>query len=111
MPLYELLSISRVPAQQHIQTQFLSEVMTRTGRRLLKENSLIRDIKYMGTQQLPYRMKLAGEYHLSGSYWVMYFYGGPQSIKRLRKELEGDTDIIRCTFTKQGDKLKDYVLD
>lgn len=111
MPLYELLSISRVPAQQHIQNQFLTEIMSRTAKRLFKEHSLIRDIKYMGTRQLPYRMKLAGEYQVTGAYWLMYFYGGPQSIKRLKRELQGDTDIIKCTFTKQGEKLKDYVFN
>jgi small subunit ribosomal protein S6 len=100
-----------VPAQQQLQTQFLADIMTRTAKRLFTESALIRDIKYMGTRQLPYRMKVAGEYHTSGAYWLMYFYGGPQSVKRLRKQMEADTDIIRSTFTKQGDKLKDYVFN
>ena len=109
MPLYELLSISKVPIQTSLQSTFLHETIKKTATRIFKENSLIKDIKYMGTKALPYRMKAGSEYHTQGAYWLIYFYSGPQSIKRLRKDFESDKNLVRTTITKSGSKLKDFV--
>lgn len=70
MPLYELLVLSRAatsstvpPRAQslsltHPAQKDLQQAIKRTAVRLIEGNAILRTLDYLGTQRLPYRMKL-----------------------------------------------------
>ena len=106
MPLYELFVISTKSA-----TDVLKKTMTFTGNVLLDKGLLIRKIVYMGTRQLPYKMKVERSNSVTqGEYWAIYFYAGSSQTRNLRNCISECKDIVRFQIIRKASSLKTMTL-
>lgn len=48
-------------------------------------------------------------HHCNFSYWLMNFFAGPQMLAAVNSTLKHHPDIIRFTFLKKADTLKQLI--
>ncbi|KAJ3333152.1 hypothetical protein HDU76_011069 [Blyttiomyces sp. JEL0837] len=123
MPLYELLCIARMGAAQAAtakgnataaaeliggsQFAIAAQVARTASLHVLDRGGVVRNIRAIKADQLPYRMKRHQEIFTNGSYYCMQFDSSPETMDSLRRALHFDERVIRSTIIKLGDSLKD----
>eukprot|EP01147_Barroeca_monosierra_P008770 gene8770-7774_t len=95
MPAYELALILRA-----LKTEALAKEIVPIVQRVQALGGIVKDVKNLGAQNLPYRMKSHFEYHNTGTYSFLTFESSSSAISDLDLTLKRNTSIIRHNFVK-----------
>jgi small subunit ribosomal protein S6 len=92
---YEIALILRVLPKENLKESFKTIAKT-----ILGEGALIRGAKYLGTRQLPFRMKAHKAWFSNGSYVVCDVEAGPQMTSQIMEKLKDEKMLIKSSICK-----------
>ncbi|KAI5123939.1 hypothetical protein M0805_006354 [Coniferiporia weirii] len=105
MPLYRMFCIAaHYPEYRHIK-----DLVSQSAKLLLDHGSTVRQIQYLGSHNLPQRMRRHKHYHTAGDYWSMHFDAPPSLLAQLNERMRTDPRVVRWTMLKLGERLEDVV--
>ncbi|KAH8119403.1 ribosomal protein S6, partial [Phellopilus nigrolimitatus] len=105
MPLYKMFCIAaHYPEYRHIK-----DLVSQSATLLLERGSTVRQIQYLGTRNLPQRMRRHKHYHAIGDYWTMHFDAPPRLLAQLSERMRTDPRVVRWTMLRLGERLEDVV--
>ncbi|EGD77930.1 hypothetical protein PTSG_09565 [Salpingoeca rosetta] len=95
MPSYELCMIMRA-----LRSEALAKELVPILQRVQSLGGVVQDVKSVGSQPLPHKMKAHFEHHDKGTYSFLRFESSPTALPQLDTALKRNSSIIRHNFVK-----------
>lgn len=73
---------------------------------ILDNGGAVKQVQYLQSARLPYRMKKGSEVHDHGIFWTMQFFSNVGTMTSVRKLMEYDNDILKQSLVKLGTTLR-----
>ncbi|KAK3313338.1 ribosomal protein S6 [Apodospora peruviana] len=96
--LYETIGIVRTGSIAEVK-----EIVLTTGRLILRNGGVIRDVRNWGVFMLPKAISKHQQRHHRGHYFVMRYDAGIKTHEEVRRTLDVEPRMIRSASVKLGD--------
>lgn len=98
--LYQLVGIARVAPSNP--TKEATELAKRIGKLVLDNRGVVRSIENWGVRPLPRIWNKNRQSHIIASHFYMTFDSSPSVQRMIKRFLQDDARMLRCTIVKQG---------
>lgn len=107
--LYELVGLARCPPKQP--TREAADLVRHIGKMVLENRGVLRELDNWGVRPLPKVWNKNRQSHIVAAHFYMKFDASPAVQREIRRALQADARVLRCTIVRLGGEGLKTLLD